>query len=193
MTIERLCDDIREFMDHIGVKAAHFVGASAGGYLTQRIAIDDPGKVLTASLFGATPGLKRSQAKSWLPLIREKGLTIFLTETISDRFPIGECNPALVTYFLEQTACNDSEFLLKFIELMTEQDWSEEMNQITCPTLAVVPAGDSNQSMDEYAVLRDNIPNCKFVVYQGMPHNITDAVPDRCARELPDFLLELGT
>ena len=33
------------------------------------------------------------------------------------------------------------------------------------------------------------IPDCEFVVYEGLPHNITDAVPDRCAQELKRFLL----
>jgi hypothetical protein len=28
------------------------------------------------------------------------------------------------------------------------------------------------------------------VVYDGLPHNITDAVPDRCAEELKRFLLK---
>ena len=33
-------------------------------------------------------------------------------------------------------------------------------------------------------------PNVTFVVYHGLPHNITDAVPDRCAAELHRFLIE---
>jgi hypothetical protein len=28
------------------------------------------------------------------------------------------------------------------------------------------------------------------VVYEGMPHNITDEVPDRCTKELRRFLLK---
>jgi hypothetical protein len=27
------------------------------------------------------------------------------------------------------------------------------------------------------------------MVYEGLPHNITDAVPDRCANDLKRFLL----
>lgn len=188
LTIGRLCDDIREFMEHIGVQAAHFVGTSAGGYLTQRIAIDDPERVLTASLFGATPGLKRSQAKSWLPAIREKGLVPFLAETISDRFPIGECNPALVAYFLEQTGRNDPEFILKFIALMSDQDWSDEMDQITCPTLLIIPGLGKIGDNSAYKPMMENIPDVTIRIYENTPHNVWDFMPERCAGDLLAFL-----
>ena len=32
-------------------------------------------------------------------------------------------------------------------------------------------------------------PDVEFVVYDGLPHNITDAAPDRCAEDLRRFLL----
>jgi hypothetical protein len=38
-------------------------------------------------------------------------------------------------------------------------------------------------------VLEERIANCEFVVYDGLPHNITDAVPDRCAKDYRRFLL----
>jgi hypothetical protein len=44
--------------------------------------------------------------------------------------------------------------------------------------------------MAQYEVIRDRVPKVTFVVYHGLPHNITDAVPDRCAEELHRFLLE---
>jgi 3-oxoadipate enol-lactonase len=54
----------------------------------------------------------------------------------------------------------------------------------------VVPGGDPIHTVDEYRVLEQLIPDCEFVVYEGLPHNITDAVPDRCAQDLKRFLLE---
>jgi pimeloyl-ACP methyl ester carboxylesterase len=32
------------------------------------------------------------------------------------------------------------------------------------------------------------IADCQFVVYEALPHNITDAVPGRCASDLHQFL-----
>jgi hypothetical protein len=44
--------------------------------------------------------------------------------------------------------------------------------------------------VENYRALPDRIPACEFVVYEGLPHNITDAVPDRCAQDLKRFLLK---
>ena len=42
----------------------------------------------------------------------------------------------------------------------------------------------------DYQLIRNQLPGCEFIVYEGLPHNITDAVPDRCAEELKRVLLK---
>ena len=59
-----------------------------------------------------------------------------------------------------------------------------------CPVLVVVPGVDPILSVDNYLLIKRHIPHCEFVVYEGLPHNITDMVPDRCAKELRRFLLK---
>lgn len=72
---------------------------------------------------------------------------------------------------------------------MATVDLTDQLGGIRCPTLAVVPDDDPISSMAQYEVLRDRIKDIEFIVYRGLPHNITDAVPDRCAEELKRFLL----
>jgi len=73
---------------------------------------------------------------------------------------------------------------------MRSVDLTDELGKIRCPMLAVVTDHDPISSMAQYEVIRDRVPNVKFVIYRGLPHNITDAVPDRCAEDLYRFLLE---
>ena len=87
LTLDRLVADVAELLDHLGCGAAHVVGNSAGGYLGQQLAMTRPERVRSLCLFGSTPGLKNSQAPSWIPRIREKGMRGFLAETIRDRLP----------------------------------------------------------------------------------------------------------
>jgi pimeloyl-ACP methyl ester carboxylesterase len=75
---------------------------------------------------------------------------------------------------------------------MREVDQTARLHEIQCPMLCVVPDEDPHISLEQYEVIRDNVPGCRFVVYHGYQHNITDAVPDRCAEELKRFLLEHG-
>jgi 3-oxoadipate enol-lactonase len=96
LTLDRLVGDVAELMDHLGCASAHIVGNSAGGYLGQQLAMNHGERVRSLMLFGSTPGLKNSQAPSWIPQIETKGLRTFLAETIADRLPLGRSRPCRV-------------------------------------------------------------------------------------------------
>jgi pimeloyl-ACP methyl ester carboxylesterase len=74
--------------------------------------------------------------------------------------------------------------------MMVRIDLVPELHKVRCPVLVVVPGADPIHAIDDYLLIKGQIPNCEFVVYEGLPHNITDAVPDRCAEELKRFLLK---
>ena len=188
LTVARLVSDAVEFLDEIGCDRAHFVGASAGGYLCQRMAMDHPDRVLSLCLFGSTPGFKRSQGPSWLPLIKARGLRTFLAETIDDRFPIGDADPGLVEWFLDQAGGNDEDYIVRFIGLMTQQDWSDELGKIACPTFLAIPGLGKIGEDAAYDPMKEKIADITVKVYENMPHNIWDARPDRCADDVLSFL-----
>lgn len=188
LTIDRLVKDVLEFMDVVGWERAHFVGCSAGGYLCQRIAIDYPERVMTMALYGSTPGLKHSEAAGWVEPIRTKGLRAFLADTIADRFPIGECDPGLVEWFLDQAGSNDQDYIIKFVSLMTQQDWADEMGKIQCPTLVVIPGLGTISAGSAYEPMKRDIKDVRVLVYEGAQHNIPDFLAERCVDDLLDFL-----
>ncbi len=142
LTLERLVTDVIELMDHLGCRAAHIVGNSAGGYLAQQLAMYQGERVRNLMLFGSTPGLKNSQAPSWIPQIEAKGLRAFLAETIADRLPLDQVDPGLVEWFLDEAGKNDPAYIGKFVLLMASYDWSEEVGRIQGPTLIVVPGAE---------------------------------------------------
>jgi 3-oxoadipate enol-lactonase len=188
LTLERLVDDVAELLDHLGCASAHIVGNSAGGYLAQRLAMTRGERVRSLSLFASTPGLKRSQAPSWIPQIQAKGLRAFLAETIAERLPLDQVDPGLVTWFLDEAAKNDPAYIAKFVLLMASYDWSEELGRIRCPTLVVAPGAEPIGSIANYEPFRRLLPDVEMRVYDGAPHNICDAFPERCAADVHDFL-----
>jgi pimeloyl-ACP methyl ester carboxylesterase len=191
LTLERLVLDVAELLDHLGLDRAHVVGNSAGGYLGQQLAMTRPERVRTLCLFGSTPGLKNSQAPSWIPQIQAKGLRGFLAETIRDRLP-ADADPGLVEWFLDEAAKNDPAYIGKFVLLMASYDWSSEVGRIACPTLVVIPGAETVGSIANYEPFR-GLRDVEFKIYDGMPHNICDAVPDRCALDVRDFLRRKGS
>jgi pimeloyl-ACP methyl ester carboxylesterase len=51
-------DDIGAFMDAVGLDAAVLAGASSGGYVAQRFAVDHPGRTLALVLLGSPRSLQ---------------------------------------------------------------------------------------------------------------------------------------
>jgi pimeloyl-ACP methyl ester carboxylesterase len=187
LSMERLVQDTRELLDHLGLKSAHIVGNSAGGYIGQQLAMNSPERVTSLMLFGSTPGLKNSQALTWIPRVAKDGLRKFLADTISDRFP-ADADPRHVEWFLDEAAKNDTAYIARFVSLMASLEWSGELHRITCPTLVVYPGAETVGSTHNYDAMRDRIPDVEVISYAGLPHNICDSVPDRCADDVLKFL-----
>ena len=186
LLLDRLVADVAELLDHLGVASAHVVGNSAGGYLGQQLAMTRPDRVRSLCLFGSTPGLKNSQAPSWIPQIQAKGMRGFLAETVRDRLP-HNADPGLVEWFLDEAARNDPAYIARFVLLMASYDWSGEVAHIRCPTLVVIPGAETVGSVANYEPFR-KLADVETRIYEGLPHNICDAVPDRCAEDVRDFL-----
>jgi len=187
-SLARLAQDAVELLDHLQVRQAHVVGASAGGFVTQRLAMAHPERVRSISLLASKPGLKRSQASSWLAQVEKKGLRAFLAETISDRFPVGEVEPGQIEWFLDETAKNHIPFIAKFIAYMTTQDFMDEVPNIRCPTLMLAPGAEPIGSIATYHEMKSRVRDGELIVYEGARHNINDYLADRCAADILAFL-----
>ena len=188
LSLERLVADVAELLDHLDCRSAHIVGNSAGGYLGQQLAMTQAERVRSLMLFGSTPGLKNSQAPSWIPQIQAKGMRPFLAETIADRLPLDQVDPGLVEWFLDEAARNDPAYIGKFVLLMASCDWSDQLHRIHCPTLVVVPGAEPIGSTANYEPFGHLVKDVDMRVYEGAPHNICDAFPDRCSADVLGFL-----
>ncbi|MCE9638802.1 MAG: alpha/beta hydrolase [Betaproteobacteria bacterium] len=186
-SLERLAQDTVELIDHFKLDRAHIVGSSAGGFITQRTAMDFPERVQSVSLIGSKPGLKRSQASEWLEQVGKKGLRPFLKETIALRFP-DEIDSEFVEWFLDEAAKNNVPFIGKFVGYMTTQDFMDEVHKIRCPALLIAPGAEPIGSIATYHEMKSKMPDAELIVYEGARHNINDYLPDRCVGDILTFL-----
>ena len=187
LTMDRLVGDVQELLDELDCGVVHVVGNSAGGYVGQQLAMQTPERVRSLILFGSTPGLKNSQAHTWLPRVARDGLRNFLADTIEDRFPQGH-ERGHVDWFLDEAGKNDTAYIGRFVGLMTTLWWADDLPHIQCPTLLVMPGAETVGSTQNYEIMRAKIPDCDFISYEGLPHNICDIAPDRCAADILAFL-----
>jgi 3-oxoadipate enol-lactonase len=188
-SLERLVQDAVGLLDHLGIPQAHVVGNSAGGYVAQRIAIEHPDRALSLATYGSTPGLNPA-ALAWLPRMRSEGYTAFLARTIHMRFDQRRTDPALIRWFLQQTAECDPAFVARFITHMAGRAWGFDLARVRCPTLVVYPGEETVGGTDGYDLYRQHVADLRIIEYEHMPHNICDMAPERCAADLLAFLGE---
>jgi pimeloyl-ACP methyl ester carboxylesterase len=116
-----------------------------------------------------------------------EGVKPFLRRTIATRFDLTQVEPGFVEWFLDDAARNDAPFLARYVTLMSRVDFTDRLGEVRCPCLFVLPGGDPLHTADHYDVLK-RVPRQEMLSYAGLPHNITDAVPQRCAADLLAFL-----
>ncbi|MEO6565371.1 MAG: alpha/beta hydrolase [Casimicrobiaceae bacterium] len=189
---QRLAQDVIELASHLDAPRFHLAGSSAGAVIAQKVAIEYPDRVSSLALYASSTGIKQSNQdqSKWVSRIGEVGVAAFMRETIADRIDKSKVEPGFMDWFIAESARTPVEFLARFVAMMRSIDLSADVARIGCPTLAVLPGGDPFHSADEYRHLLRDFRNCEFLVYEGLPHNITDAVPDRCAQDLRQFLVK---
>lgn len=191
LSIDRLARDVVELLDELGEAQAHLAGSSAGGIVALYTAITAPERVKTLAGFATIPGLQSSAGHTdytgWVQGLRTEGVKPFLRRTIATRFDLSQVEPDFVEWFLDDSARNDPAFLARFVTLMARVDFTARLGEVRCPCLFVLPGGDPLHTADHYDVLQC-VPRQETLRYEGLPHNITDAVPRRCAEDLLAFL-----
>lgn len=191
LSIERLGRDVIEMLDTLVVARAHLAGSSAGGIVALFTAIADPQRVKTLAGYATIPGLQSSAGHtdytSWVQGLVTEGVKPFLRRTIATRFDLAQVDGGFVEWFLDDAARNDPAFLARYVTMMSRVDFTERLGEVRCPCLFVLPGGDPLHTADHYDVLK-RVPRHEMLSYAGLPHNITDAVPQRCATDLLAFL-----
>lgn len=187
LSLALLKADALQLLDTLGIERAHIVGNSAGGYVSQRLAIENPERVRTLALYGSTPGLKHSHALTWIPKVQQVGLKKFLADTIDERFD-DHADPKLVQWFIEQAGSNDPAFIARFVTHMTTHDFMDELGAIKCPTLIVSAGKERIGHASAYDDMQERIAGSRLERIDTAGHNICDGYPDRCLELLLDFL-----
>ncbi len=192
-SFQRLVQDVIDLADHLQCESFHAAGSSAGAIIATQLALDHPRRVKTLANFAAVSGLKHTNIDhhQWIASVKAKGLRGFFESTIAERFPPGT-DAGFVKWFVDEACRTDEDFFCCFVPVMREIDQSARLHEIKQAMLVVVPDEDPHISLAQYEAVKTHAPRCEFVVYQGYQHNITDAVPQRCAEELLRFLRQYG-
>lgn len=177
-----MVEDVVRLMAHLGIKKAHVVGYSMGAFITHRLSIDHPDRLLSATLGGGgwlrgddpefkliTGALGKSldEGKGIFPLLHRLHANDKDEKTLGDRLQV--VNKIIM-------ATNDPKALAAVIRAIDELTVSEkEIAGSRVPTLAIVGSRDPlKKGVDE---LKERRPEVQVVVLEGADHMTALANP----------------
>jgi 3-oxoadipate enol-lactonase len=194
-SIEQMADDAVAVMDDAGVVAAHVVGASMGGAISQVLAVRHPDRVLSLTLACTAcrnHPWRRELLERWAQTALDRGMGAMTSEAA--RWVIGPRSfRRLVPAFgwLGPLALGRPahSFVAQVRAILAaDETLAEELTSITVPTLVIVgnqdiltPRGDSEE-------IADRIPGAELVVISGAAHGFMVEHASTFNKILQDFL-----
>jgi 3-oxoadipate enol-lactonase len=178
-SLEQMAEDAIAVLDADGVEAAHVVGASMGGVMSQILAIRHPERVLSLTLVCTACrnfAWRRELLARWATVATERGVGEMSRRAA--RWMIGPRSfrrlaPALTWLGPVGMTRTSHGFVAQVRAILTmDESLAEELSTITVPVLVVVgnqdiltPRGDSEE-------LAERIPTAELVVVSGAAHGI---------------------
>jgi len=187
--------DLLAFLDALSIESAVIAGASSGGLVAQRFAIDHPQRVRGLVLLGAPLRLgdKERVRQLWDDVISR------LSDPIDPEFVRSfseqiaqHVAPGLFEALVEESLKAPARVWKQVYEGAMIDDFSEELSRISAPTLVLWGNRDPLLPREDEETLVRDIPHARLVVYEGVGHLLYLEQPARVAQDLADFVNALG-
>jgi 3-oxoadipate enol-lactonase len=189
-TLPGLAADIAAVMDSLEIEKAHLVGASAGGIVSLRFAIDFPERLHSLSLVASTPKLAQMgagiDAGVWRRTLEEEGTKAWLLSDSQKRFG-PQAEPGLVEWYASEGAKTPADVVLALQGCLLGEDLTPLLPNISTPTLILASAQDEITPMEAQNLMAQQIPNASLQTFEGVGHNMKVEIPDLLAGSIRDF------
>ena len=188
--------DLAAFMDVLGVEKAVIAGASSGGLVAQRLALDFADRVLGLVLLGAplALGSKAFAQELWASTIAKLADPVdpdfvrgFVESTLSR-----PAEDARLDVLVGESLMVPAAVWKATIKGILDDDFSAELGRIAVPTLVVWGDRDTILSREDQETLARLIPGARLLVYPGAGHLFYWEDPSRVAADLTAFVEKLA-
>lgn len=177
-----MANDGMAVLDHLGIDAAHVVGASMGGMIAQHMAFEQPQRVLSLTSIMSTTGNRdvggsAPEAAAALltppPLERDAAIEngIKVSKAISG--PLWQEQDARERAVEQYDRCfHPAGTAFQFAAIQASGDRTEQLKTITAPTLVVHGAKDALLNVSGGEATAAAIPGAELLVLEDMGHDM---------------------
>ena len=198
VTIADLADDMVALLDALGVAQAVVCGLSLGGYITQQMLVDHPGRVsaaLIADSRAETDEHTREVVAGWIEKFEGPGGPLARLDAawpvlFNDAFRAGPAGQALLDAWRPVLAAIPGSSLANVARGMSHFTLVDRLPAVRVPTLVVCGEHDRLMPSDASARLAALIPAARYEVIPGGGHICSVDSPGPFNRLLLGFLEE---
>lgn len=190
-TAEDLADDTIAVLDGHGVSAAHFVGMSLGGYLSQLVALKYPQRLLSLTLISSE---RLAEADPAMPSIDPAVLEYHAQSATLDwadreavlayqvgawRLLSGSAHPFDAEAIREMAAIDydsvaDPLCAFNHATLAGADNWAGRLHEITVPALIIHGTEDKVLPYAHALALERELPNSTLLTLEGTGHELPE-------------------
>jgi 3-oxoadipate enol-lactonase len=175
LEIDDLCSDLERVLDHFGVRTAHLVGLSLGGFILLEFYRRHADRVLTLTLANTNAG----PAVDWSPSKREGFVRLRRDPLVAGLTP-SQCAPDMVNSLLSAgadpqvrqqlidsiSALRTTSFI-RAVERVVEFNSADVLEAIERPTLLIGSRADQVTPLADMRRMQQRIPGSRLVELDG--------------------------
>lgn len=183
-TLDDMADDAVGLLDHLGVEAAHVVGASQGGMIAQAVAIRHPGRVLSLTSMMSTTGDRAvgQPHPEALPALLTRGpvdreeyaeFAVWAFRVIgSPGFEVDEERLRDTARASFDRGYHPDGIARQLVAILASGDRTEALRKLDVPTLVIHGTEDILIDVSGGKATAAAIPGAKLELFEGMGHDL---------------------
>jgi non-heme chloroperoxidase len=178
-------DDVGAFMAAVGLDAAVLAGASSGGYVAQRFAVDNPDRTLGLALLGSPRSLRgpRPPFADVLATL-EDPIDAAFARGLSERMVAREVPEAVMATLCEENLKAPARVWRDAFDGLLAAEPPLDTGRISAPILIVWGARDSLLPPGDQEAMAAEIPGARLVIYADVGHLPVFEAPERVAADI---------
>ncbi|ROZ75011.1 alpha/beta fold hydrolase [Ramlibacter sp. WS9] len=192
-SLSLLVEDLRSFLDALGLEQVHFVGMSLGGMVGQSFAARYPNRLLSLVLCDTTAKANREIWEGRIQQVRLEGVRPMVEPSLERWFtePFRQANAPLIDEVREMIKGTAVEGYLGGAGVVMEQDQVRQLHRISAPTLIIVGREDVSTPPADAEVLHKHITGSTLHVVDNAAHLPNIEQPEVFNKLLKEFLTRL--